>query len=52
MKKYTSRIALRLSDSERLQLEQLVRERRFKNVSQAARAALKVFVEKHGGTLR
>ncbi|HIJ08673.1 TPA: ribbon-helix-helix protein, CopG family [Candidatus Bathyarchaeota archaeon] len=50
MKKYASRIALRLSDSERQQLEKLVRERKFKNVSQAIRAALKDLVAKHGAT--
>jgi Arc/MetJ-type ribon-helix-helix transcriptional regulator len=40
MKKYNSRIALRLPAREREKIEQLVVERKFKNLSQAVRAVL------------
>ena len=47
MKKLNSRIALRLSDRERENAEQLIRERKFKNLSQLIRAALKELLKKY-----
>jgi len=41
MKTYRCRIALRLSDNERQQLERLIQERKYKNISQAVRAGLR-----------
>ncbi len=40
MKTYNSRIALRLSALEREKLEQLIMEGKFRNLSQAIRAAI------------
>ncbi|MGO8805538.1 MAG: hypothetical protein ACLQO7_02890 [Candidatus Bathyarchaeia archaeon] len=40
MKNYSSRIALRLEIKEREKIEQLIFERKFKNLSQVVRAAL------------
>jgi Arc/MetJ-type ribon-helix-helix transcriptional regulator len=50
LKTYNCRIALRLSDREREKIEQLIRERKFKNLSQAARTALNELLKKHEGT--
>jgi Arc/MetJ-type ribon-helix-helix transcriptional regulator len=47
MKAYNSRIALRLSDREREKAEQLIRERKFKNLSQVVRTALKELLKKY-----
>ena len=47
MKAYNSRIAIRLSDTEREKAEQLIRERKFKNLSEVVRAALTELLKKH-----
>jgi Arc/MetJ-type ribon-helix-helix transcriptional regulator len=47
MKKLTSRIALRLSDRERESAEQLIRERKFKNLSQVVRTAITDLLRKY-----
>jgi Arc/MetJ-type ribon-helix-helix transcriptional regulator len=47
MKAYNSRIAVRLSDTEREKAEQLIRERKFKNLSQLVRTALTELLKKH-----
>ena len=47
MKTFNSRIALRLSDREREKAEQLIRERKFKNLSQVVRTALKELLKKY-----
>jgi Arc/MetJ-type ribon-helix-helix transcriptional regulator len=47
MKTYNSRIALRLSDTEKERAEQLIRERRYKNLSQLLRTALTELLRKH-----
>ena len=47
MKTYNSRIALRLSDREREKAEQLIRERKYKNLSQVVRTALTELLKKH-----
>ena len=47
MKTYNSRIALRISDKEREKIEQLIRERKFKNLSQVIRTALKDLLKKY-----
>jgi len=47
MKAYNSRIALRLPDREREKAEQLIRERKFKNLSQVVRTALKELLKKY-----
>ena len=47
MKTYNSRIALRLSDAEKERAEQLILERRYKNLSQLLRTALTEFLRKH-----
>lgn len=46
MKRYKCRIALRLEAPERERLEQLIFERKFKNLSQAIRAAITEFLNK------
>jgi len=46
MKAYNSRIAVRLSDTEREKAEQLIRERKFKNLSEVVRAALTELLKK------
>ena len=46
MKAYNSRIAIRLSDTEREKVEQLIRERKFKNLSEVVRAALTELLKK------
>jgi Arc/MetJ-type ribon-helix-helix transcriptional regulator len=43
---HDSRIALRLPSKERQQIEQLIKEGKFRNISQVIRAALKQFLEK------
>jgi len=48
MKRYQCRIALRLSNEEIESAEQLIFERKFKNLSQVIRAALDEFLNKHG----
>lgn len=40
MSKYNRRIALRLSKLEREKIDELIRKRKFKNLSQAIRAAI------------
>jgi Arc/MetJ-type ribon-helix-helix transcriptional regulator len=45
MKNYDCRIALRLPTEERLKAEQLIRKRKFKNLSQVIREALKEFLK-------
>jgi Arc/MetJ-type ribon-helix-helix transcriptional regulator len=47
MKAYNSRIAIRLSDTEREKAEQLIRKRRYKNLSQLVRTALTELLKKH-----
>jgi len=47
MKAYNSRIALRLSDREREKAEQLIRERKFKNLSQVIRTALENLLKRY-----
>jgi Arc/MetJ-type ribon-helix-helix transcriptional regulator len=47
MKKLTSRIALRLSDRERESAEQLIRELKFKNLSQVVRTAITDLLRKY-----
>jgi Arc/MetJ-type ribon-helix-helix transcriptional regulator len=47
MKAYNSRIAVRLSDTEREKAEQLIRERKFKNLSQLLRTALTELLKEH-----
>jgi len=47
MKTFNSRIALRLSDREREKAEQLVRERKYKNLSQLLRTALTELLKKY-----
>ena len=46
MKQYNRRIALRLEAHEKEKLEQLIFERKFKNLSQAIRAAITEFLNK------
>ena len=46
MKHYNRRIALRLEAPEKEKLEQLIFERKFKNLSQAIRAAITEFLNK------
>jgi Arc/MetJ-type ribon-helix-helix transcriptional regulator len=45
MQEHDSRIALRLPSKERQQIEQLIREGKFRNISQVIRTALKQFLE-------
>jgi Arc/MetJ-type ribon-helix-helix transcriptional regulator len=45
MKNYDCRIALRLPNKERLKAEQLIQERKFKNLSEVTRAALQQFLD-------
>ena len=47
MKTYNSRIALRLEALEREKLEELIHERKFKNLSQVVRTALKDLLKKY-----
>jgi Arc/MetJ-type ribon-helix-helix transcriptional regulator len=47
MKTYNSRIALRLSDTEREKAEQLILKRRYKSLSQLLRTALTDLLRKH-----
>jgi len=44
-KRYENRIALRLPTEEKQQLEQLIQKRKFRNLSEAIRAALKEFLK-------
>lgn len=46
MRQYKCRIALRLGTPEREKLEQLIFERKFKNISQAIRAAITDYLNK------
>lgn len=46
MKEHDSRIALRFPSKEREQIEQLIKDGKFKNISQVIREALKEFLEK------
>jgi Arc/MetJ-type ribon-helix-helix transcriptional regulator len=46
LKKFECRIALRLEQLEKEKLEQLIFERKFKNISQAIRAAITEFLSK------
>jgi Arc/MetJ-type ribon-helix-helix transcriptional regulator len=45
---YTKRIAFRLSEKERQQIEKLIREGKYRNISVIIRAALKLFLESEG----
>jgi len=45
MKGFDERIALRLLSEEKLQMQQLIHEGKFKNLSQVIRAALKEFLK-------
>jgi len=45
MKEHDSRTALRLPAKERQQIELLIQEGKFKNISQVIRTALKQFLE-------
>ena len=47
MKTYNSRIALRLSDTEREKTEQLILESQYKNLSQLVRTAITELLKKH-----
>jgi Arc/MetJ-type ribon-helix-helix transcriptional regulator len=47
MNTYNARIALRLSDAEKEKAELLIRERKFKNLSQLLRTALTELLKKH-----
>jgi Arc/MetJ-type ribon-helix-helix transcriptional regulator len=47
MKAYNSRIAVRLSDTEKEKAEQLIRERKFKNLSEGVRASLTELLKKY-----
>jgi Arc/MetJ-type ribon-helix-helix transcriptional regulator len=47
MKTYNSRIALRLSDTEREKAEQLILESQYKNLSQLVRTAITGLLKKH-----
>jgi Arc/MetJ-type ribon-helix-helix transcriptional regulator len=46
MNRYDCRIALRLASNEKEKLEELIRERKFKNLSQLIRTALNEFLNK------
>jgi Arc/MetJ-type ribon-helix-helix transcriptional regulator len=46
MKRYQCRIALRLSNEQKERAEQLIFERKFKNLSQVIRAAIEEFLSK------
>jgi len=46
LKRYDCRIAVRLEQLEKEKLEQLIFERKFKNISQAIRAAITEFLSK------
>jgi Arc/MetJ-type ribon-helix-helix transcriptional regulator len=46
MNRYSCRIALRLASSEKEKIEELIREKRFKNLSQVIRTALNEFLNK------
>jgi Arc/MetJ-type ribon-helix-helix transcriptional regulator len=46
LKRYKSRIAISLEAPERTRLEKLIFERKFKNLSQAIRAAITEFLNK------
>lgn len=46
MKEQDSRIALRFPSKKREQIEQLIREGKFENISQVIRIALEQFLEK------
>jgi len=43
---YNCRIALRLASNEKEEMEELIRKRKFKNLSQVIRAALNEFLKK------
>ena len=43
---YTERIALRISKEQRQKIEQLIIEKKFKEISQVVRLALKEFLSK------
>ncbi len=46
MRQYECRIALRLGEPERERLERLIFERKFRNLSQAIRAAIAEYLDK------
>jgi Arc/MetJ-type ribon-helix-helix transcriptional regulator len=46
-KEYNSRTAFRLLSEQRQEIERLIKEGKFKNISQVIRAALREFLEKH-----
>jgi Arc/MetJ-type ribon-helix-helix transcriptional regulator len=48
LRQYKCRIALRLEAVERERLERLIFERKFKNLSQAIRAAITEYLNKQG----
>ena len=51
MKEHDSKIALRLPNKERQQIKKLVKDGKFKNISQVIRQALKEFLSKEGEAL-
>ncbi len=50
MRQYKCRIAIRLETLERERLEKLIFERKFKNLSQAIRAAINEYLSKQEAT--
>jgi len=51
-KEHDSRIAIRLPSKERQQIEQLIDEGKFKNISQMIREAVTLFLSKEGQALQ
>jgi Arc/MetJ-type ribon-helix-helix transcriptional regulator len=52
MKKQDSRTALRLPSEQRQKIDQLIQERKFKNLSQAIREAITLFLSNEGQALQ
>jgi Arc/MetJ-type ribon-helix-helix transcriptional regulator len=52
MKKQDSRTALRLPSEQRQKIDQLIQERKFKNLSQAIREAINLFLSNEGQALQ
>jgi Arc/MetJ-type ribon-helix-helix transcriptional regulator len=51
MQEHDSRIALRLPSEQRQKIDQLIQERKFKNLSQVIREAIDLFLSKEGQAL-
>jgi len=51
MTKKDSRTALRLPSEQRQKIDQLIQERKFKNISQVIREAIDLFLSKEGEAL-